>query len=381
MTTSVQVQYRRGTASQVASFTGAPGEIVIDTTNNRVVVQDGATPGGFPAAKLAEAVTAIQSSGGSTISASGSVVTIGEAGGGLNGFYNAALDVWQRGASGTATTVAGPSTQIGPDGFYIVPTGASVAWAQAGGRLITKNALQVTGAASVTDLIIKQRIESLIAARFCSQTVTVQAQVYNGAGGPITPLLTVKHASAVDNWSSSAADVAAVGLQSCPANGWTRVAYTFTGNASSYNGLEVSFDFGNNFGANTKTLQVCEFDIRVTPAVPTGVNSDPPPPELRPIAAELALCQRYYELLTHNATGDLLLSGGSIVAGVYSFVWSYKVTKRAAPAFTLLSGSWTGATPTIDASIDGALFLSSAGSFYVSGGTSGSPAAALSAEL
>jgi hypothetical protein len=54
MTTAVQVQYRRGTASQVASFTGAQGELVVDTTNNRVVVQDGATAGGFPAAKLSD---------------------------------------------------------------------------------------------------------------------------------------------------------------------------------------------------------------------------------------------------------------------------------------------------------------------------------------
>jgi len=57
MTTAVQVQYRRGTASQVASFAGALGELVVDTTNNRVVVQDGATAGGFAAAKLSEVVT------------------------------------------------------------------------------------------------------------------------------------------------------------------------------------------------------------------------------------------------------------------------------------------------------------------------------------
>jgi hypothetical protein len=49
MTTAVQVQYRRGTASQVAAFTGAQGEMVVDTTNQRLVVQDGATAGGWPA--------------------------------------------------------------------------------------------------------------------------------------------------------------------------------------------------------------------------------------------------------------------------------------------------------------------------------------------
>ena len=57
MATAVQVQYRRGTATQVAGFTGAQGELVVDTTNNRVVVQDGATAGGFPAAKSSEAGT------------------------------------------------------------------------------------------------------------------------------------------------------------------------------------------------------------------------------------------------------------------------------------------------------------------------------------
>ena len=44
---STQVQYRRGSAIQVAAFTGALGELVIDTTNKIVVVQDGATAGGF----------------------------------------------------------------------------------------------------------------------------------------------------------------------------------------------------------------------------------------------------------------------------------------------------------------------------------------------
>ena len=57
MTTAVQVQYRRGTAAQVASFTGAQGELIVDTTDNRVVVQDGSTAGGWPAAKLSEVIT------------------------------------------------------------------------------------------------------------------------------------------------------------------------------------------------------------------------------------------------------------------------------------------------------------------------------------
>jgi len=64
MTTAVQVQFRRGTSSQVGSFIGAQGEMVVDTTNSRVVVQDGATAGGFPAAKLSE----VQTIGRTTVS-------------------------------------------------------------------------------------------------------------------------------------------------------------------------------------------------------------------------------------------------------------------------------------------------------------------------
>ena len=45
-----QVQFRRGTTAQVAAFTGATAELVIDTTKKTVVVQDGSTAGGFPLA-------------------------------------------------------------------------------------------------------------------------------------------------------------------------------------------------------------------------------------------------------------------------------------------------------------------------------------------
>lgn len=48
--TATQLQFRRGTAAQMATFAGAPGEVVVDTSNNRVVVHDGTTAGGWPAA-------------------------------------------------------------------------------------------------------------------------------------------------------------------------------------------------------------------------------------------------------------------------------------------------------------------------------------------
>ena len=47
---SEQLQLRRGTISQVAAFTGAQGELAVDTTNNILHVNDGATAGGWPLA-------------------------------------------------------------------------------------------------------------------------------------------------------------------------------------------------------------------------------------------------------------------------------------------------------------------------------------------
>ena len=68
---STQVQRRKGTTAQHASFTGASAELTVDTTKNTVVVHDGATAGGIPLAKetgSAISATSLTSSGASVIS-------------------------------------------------------------------------------------------------------------------------------------------------------------------------------------------------------------------------------------------------------------------------------------------------------------------------
>ena len=49
---ATQLQIRRGTSSQVAAFTGAVGELVVNTTNDSVHVNDGSTAGGFELARV-----------------------------------------------------------------------------------------------------------------------------------------------------------------------------------------------------------------------------------------------------------------------------------------------------------------------------------------
>ena len=71
---STQVQYRRGSNVQIAAFTGALGELVIDTTNKIVVVNDGTTAGGFPQVGLTATQTLTNKIyQGTSVSVSGNV--------------------------------------------------------------------------------------------------------------------------------------------------------------------------------------------------------------------------------------------------------------------------------------------------------------------
>lgn len=58
MTTALQL--RRGTTAQHSTFTGAAGEVTVDTTKNVVVVHDGVTQGGTPLAKEADAANRVR---------------------------------------------------------------------------------------------------------------------------------------------------------------------------------------------------------------------------------------------------------------------------------------------------------------------------------
>jgi len=53
---STQIQRRRGSTVEHSTFTGAVGELTIDTTKKTVVVHDGSTAGGFPLAKESDAL-------------------------------------------------------------------------------------------------------------------------------------------------------------------------------------------------------------------------------------------------------------------------------------------------------------------------------------
>lgn len=48
---TTQVQFRRGTTAQHATFTGAEGEITVDTDKRTAIVHDGEKAGGYELAQ------------------------------------------------------------------------------------------------------------------------------------------------------------------------------------------------------------------------------------------------------------------------------------------------------------------------------------------
>ena len=68
------LKLRRGTTSDHSSFTGAEGEVTVDTTKDTLVVHDGSTAGGTPLAKESD-VTAPTFTGDVTFTGDASNVT------------------------------------------------------------------------------------------------------------------------------------------------------------------------------------------------------------------------------------------------------------------------------------------------------------------
>lgn len=60
---TTQIKRRRGTTTEHSTFTGAEGEITIDTTKDTVVVHDGSTAGGHPLATESSLAGKVDSSG------------------------------------------------------------------------------------------------------------------------------------------------------------------------------------------------------------------------------------------------------------------------------------------------------------------------------
>ena len=114
-----QLRLRRGTTTQHNTFTGASGEVTVDTTKKTVVVHDGTTAGGTPLAREALSVQKDSSATtGAALMPSGTTAqrpTLS-----TPGFrYNTTLGKWE-GYNGSAWgSVGGGATGGGTDDVFV----------------------------------------------------------------------------------------------------------------------------------------------------------------------------------------------------------------------------------------------------------------------
>jgi hypothetical protein len=269
----------------------------------------------------------------------------------MNRLRNGSFVSWPNGYSGTVTTSPSLRLAISANGWAIIPTGASVTWAQVnGGYNGTTQSLRVTGASGVTRATIGQRIESFDAAQLAGRTVTFQMAVFNNTGASITPKLSTRYLGTADNWTTTpVVDVNAVDLQPCANAVWAVVAYTFTPNAGAANGYEVTIDFGNNFSSTSKSVQITAAEMRITPGASPGLNSSPPIPELPFVEAELRRNARYYQTSYANGTAPGSSTHAGMVGpayfinGVFSSSLSvvFPVEMRSTPTLSQWDGAGT----------------------------------------
>ena len=166
------------------------------------------------------------------------------------------------------------------------------------------------------------------------------------------------------------------------ANTWTTVSITVPGDTSGTwltnngQGLQVFFGLGvGSTFSGTAGAWAASSLLSATGAVSvvgtqfatfyiTGVQLEAgdtaTPFEHRSYGAELALCQRYYEVLPLNASA-FSITGCFFNTSDYRAHWFFKQTKRVVPTLT---GSWIAGPTNTYASTDNSVYYHTAASFY-----------------
>ena len=143
--------------------------------------------------------------------------------------------------------------------------------------------------------------------------------------------------------------------------------------SGSYGGSGV---LGTAVGGTNQTI---EFGTGTVSKVQYEQGNVATPFEHRPYGTELALCQRYYEVLNYGTSTYAALSSMLTSTANSRFQWLFKVTKRAAPTSGVQTGSWVVITPNAHASISQIEF--EATNYFYATGTAGQPGPFASAEL
>jgi hypothetical protein len=292
-----------------------------------------------------------------------------------NRLINGDMGVYQRGS--IAATTSGAYTL---DRWFVTPTGATVTVTQSTTTIPTgfADSLNVAGAASVTNVSVRQRIESVNTQDLASGViVTVSGRIYQSTGSAVTTAtIALAAPTALDNYTSTTSAATTYTLPSIPNATWTTFSNTFTLTTSCVNGLQVTIALGTGLTTGSFNLTGVQLEV----------GSVATPFERRQYGQELALCQRYAWKNTRALTPTTAAADTPSTPIV-----PFPVTMRAIPtlesgaSFTVSTGS--AGTPAISSgasgiatSVDGVWMYNSANNWTV-GATRVSLTCVFTAEL
>lgn len=371
---SVQVRRRREAAAYLQSFVGAQGELLVDTTNNRVQVHDGATPGGWAAAKLADVAqrTAVADANYAalptdrtiafTALTAARIVTLPAASAYPTGTQLLVVD--EAGACSTTNTItlarAGTDTINGAASFGLATAYGYVAVESNG-----------TGRWTVVDQTVAATSSGVTASQLFGRNAVINGNLAVNQRGYASGTALAAGAYAHDRFKAGAGGctytftqavpdtavtitagslVQAVDASNVVATTWwltwtgTATARVWQGSASGSFAAGTSASVG---GVTVNTLMVSgitigtvanlEFQggslglVQFEPAV-AGLGQT----RFERRQGELALCQRYY------AIAPALPGGWGAQTTTLTASFTFPTTMRAAPTLVLLSGSING---------------------------------------
>ena len=302
-------------------------------------------------------------SGGNTATINGQTPTVSNMAG-RNRIINGDMRIDQRNA-GAAQTISAGTTPYTVDRWLAYASGANATSQQVTGTGAFSNALRFTGAASNTDVLVLQRIESKNVSDFSGVTMVVQVYLWGSAVGTVS--WGIDYANATDNFSAvTSVATGSISITTTPTL-YTFTVATLPSNVT--NGMQVKFDFGALASGVTRTITGVQLEA----------GSVATPFERRLYGQELALCQRYFEVAYITTSSYAFLSSSFIGSDNCWCSYYYKVTKRANATFALVNSNWSATPGNIYQDVNQSQFY--ANTAFLLQGTSGQVAASFSAEL
>ena len=265
-----------------------------------------------------------------------------------NKIINGNFDIWQRGtslASGTGDKYLADRFRSNSQGSTYTPSQQSFTIGQTNvpnNPSFFHRVVVSSVAGNANNVTLSQHIENV--STFSGETVTLS--FYAKADSPKN--IAVDFSQVFGTGGTPSSPVSGIGTQKLSlTTSWQK--FTVTASIPSIAGKTIGtdlnsflllvfwFDAGSDWNSRTDNLgqQSGTFDIA---QVQLEAGSVATPFENRPIGTELALCQRYYELVSSSGTGSGALSwvvygsgGGTIVSGWIQF----KATKRTSPTIAI----------------------------------------------